>query len=241
MIRLLFGTWPRRGLTLAVCLLSFAMGLTGALVVGGRRSPAAAAKVRNLPGIGPVERAFLPPEAEKPAEEQGPQDVTTYRDVRPLSAEEIVELIESMKQQRQQLTQRTAELTSEQKRLGIYREELTKEREQIELLREKVTGDWEKLRKAQAEFAKEVASVGVEEEGNLRKLAQQYEQMKPDKAASIVAQLDENRAAKVLFLMRERNVAKILESMDQAIAARLTEKMALMRQPQAPAVAEKKG
>ena len=232
MIKLLFGTWPRRILTVVACLVSFALSLTLALVMAVQKSPASAAAVQRVPLVGglAVKVAGVSGDrAEKKDAFDAGEDVKTFRDIRPLSAEEISELIQDLRQQRDVYMKQGAAMKREQKRLSMYRIELTKEREALDRLRKEIASEWEELKKARASLEQEVAVMRGDETGNLKKLAQQYESMKPEKAAPIITQLPENTAAKVLFLMRERNVAKIMEQLDQGAAARLSEKMAMLK------------
>jgi len=232
MMRLLFGSWPRRGMTAAACVMAFVMGLTGAMLVAARKSPAYAEQVKRIPLIGSVAAAMGGADSATPADDglaKG-EDVQTYRDIRPLSAEEISQLIEALREQRRIYLDQQGELKREQRRLSIARADLAKERKAIDDLRKKVAEEWEEIKKAREDLKKQVAVLKGEETANLKKLAQQYEAMKPDKAAPILKQLSENTAAKIMYLMRERSVGKILENLDEDAATRLSEKMALLRQ-----------
>lgn len=231
MMRLLFGSWPRRGITVAACVMAFAMGLTGALVVAVRKSPAQAEQVRRIPLIGSV-AAAMAGTAEATLSDDGlakGEDVETYRDIRPLSTEEISQLIEALRKQRRIYLDQRGDFKREQRRLSMARADLAKERKAIDGLREKVANEWDEIRKAREDLKKQVAVLKGEETANLKKLAKQYEAMKPEKAAPILKQLSENTAAKIMYLMRERNVGKILESLDEDAATRLSEKMALLK------------
>ena len=198
-------------------------------------SPAAAPAVARVPVIGPmaVSIADLAPRRTasepKPAE-QSKQDVPTYRDLKPLSAEEIAQLIEDLKEERQACADRAQELDREKKRVDLYRAEIAKEREQLLALREKVVSQWEEIKKARAAMDRQVTEIQTLEAKNLKQLAASYEAMKPERAVLIVKKLDEQTAAKTLFLMRERAAAKIIEQLDQDTAAKLTERMTLMKQ-----------
>jgi len=232
MMDLLFGTWARRLTTLLVLLAAFAASLVAALGVAVSRSPAAADAAEKIPLLGNLavalaERNAGPAQTAKDA--PAPEE-KRFRELRPLSAEEIDELIRDLKDQRLQYVQKAALLEREQRRLDLYREELAKEREALEKLRADIAAKWEECRKARAALQRQVTDLDAVEAKNLKQLASAYEAMKPERAAAIVQSLDESIAAKTLYLMRERAVAKIMEHLDQDSAARLIQRMTLLRQ-----------
>jgi flagellar motility protein MotE (MotC chaperone) len=235
MIEMLFGTWRRRIITVLACVLSFFVSLTAAVTVAVVHSPAAAPAAARLPVIGPVAVSIAAwrhggplqpePEAQVPANEEIP----TFRDLKPLSAEEIAQLIEDLKAERQLCAERAQQLDRESKRVDLSREEVAKEREQLLALRDKVVSQWEEIKKAREGMDRQVTEIQTLEAKNLKQLAVSYEAMKPERAVLIIKKLDEQTAAKTLFLMRERAAGKIMEQLDQETAARLTERMALMK------------
>jgi len=233
MTHYLIGTWRGRLVLLAIVLITFVISLTATLVVGVGKLPESAAAAGKLPLVGPVsvalaERFYGAPTPPPPPE----PDIQTIRDLRPLSSDEINQLMEDLKKQRQVYLDRLVEVENDTKRLDLYRNDLAKEREAIDALRTEIVSQWDEIRKARASLDKQVTDLTNIEEKNLKQLATSYEAMKPDKAAAIVTKLDEATAVKTLFLMRERSAAKIIENLDGEIAARLTERMALVRQPQ---------
>jgi len=234
MIQMLFGTWRRRIVTVLACVLAYVVSLTTSLTVAAVHSPAVAPTVARVPVIGPMAVSIatwrhggsLQP---KPVEE-AKEDVPTYRDLKPLSAEEIAQLIEDLKNEQQLCADRTQELDREKKRVDLSRTEVAKEREQLLALREKVVSQWEEIKKAREGMDRQVTEIETLEAKNLKQLATSYEAMKPERAVLIVKKLDEPTAAKTLFLMRERAAGKIIEQLDPETAAKLTERMALMKQ-----------
>jgi flagellar motility protein MotE (MotC chaperone) len=234
MIQMLFGTWRRRIVTVLACVLAFLVSLATALTVAVTHSPAAAPVVARVPVIGPMSVSIATWRhggslAPKPVEEVK-VDVPTYRDMKPLSGEELAQLIEDLKAERQLCAERAQELDREKKRVDLSRAEIAKEREQLLTLREKVVSQWEEIKKAREGMDRQVTEIQTLEAKNLKQLATSYEAMKPERAVLIVKKLDEQTAAKTLFLMRERGAAKIIELLDQDTAAKLTERMALMKQ-----------
>jgi len=232
MIKILFGNWPRRIVTVLVCMLSFLISITGALTVGVKNSPEHAGQIKRLPLVGTLAVQISGVLDKAPGEGSLAlgQDVETYRDVRPLSAEEISNLIMHLKSQREAYKQQVLELGREQKRIGAYRAELAKEREEIDKLRNSIYAEWEEIKKAKDELEKKMAILKSEEAVNLKKLALQYKAMKAEKAAEILEQLEQSTAAKILYLMPERNAGKILEQLGKGLAPQLIEKMRLLKQ-----------
>ena len=231
MIRLLFGTWPRRALTLAVCGVAFIVSLTAALTVGILRLPTAADAARQIPVFGSVAVSLAewrhgPLQGTKSDAEE---DVETFRDLRPLTADEITDLIQSLKEQREIYLQKKKETENENKRLAVYRGELAEERKQIQTIKDQVGAQWDEIKKAREALSREVMELGAVEAKNLKQLAGTYEAMKPDRAALTVKKLDDATATKILYLMRERSTGKILEQLDEETAARLTEAMMLLK------------
>ncbi len=232
MMNLLFGTWVRRLITLFVLLTAFAASLVGALAVAVSRSPAAAAAVEKIPIAGDLAVALAERHTAQPIQGHEPpeKEEKSFRQLRPLSAEEITELIGDLKDQRLQYVEKTALLERERHRLELYRGELSKERELLEKLRDEIAAQWEGCKKARASLQRQVIDLNAVEAKNLKQLASAYEAMKPDRAAVIVQNLDENIAAKTLYLMRKRSVAKIMENLDPESATKLIERMTLLRQ-----------
>lgn len=231
-MNLLFGSWARRGIIAAACIMAFTLGLTGALVTAVKKAPATYMEsVKKVPVVGPLAIKLAGPQEiieNKDTLDAG-EDVKTYREIRPLSAEEISQLIEDLREQKRIYSEQRAEVVREQKRLSMARADLAKERQAIDALREKVSTEWEEIQKARDDLKKKVAVMESDETVNLKKLAKQYEAMKPDKAAAVLQELSENTAAKIMFLMRERAVGKILEKLDKEAVTRLSEKMALLK------------
>jgi flagellar motility protein MotE (MotC chaperone) len=232
MIHYLLGTWRGRALTLAVVLLTFVISLTASLAVAVGKMPESARAAARLPVLGPLSVAlaerYYGVSTEPPAPEP---DIPNIRDLRPLSSEEINQLMQDLKSQRQVYLDKFAEVEKESKRVEICRKDLAKEREEIDALREEIVSQWDEIKKARTSLDKQITDLTGIEEKNLKQLASSYEAMKPDRAAEIVAKLDEATAVKTLYLMRERSAAKVIENLDQDTAARLTERMALVRRP----------
>lgn len=231
MMQILFSSWPRRLFTLVTCLVAFAMSLTLALMVGVTRSHTAAPAAAKIPVLGTMavrlaEWRHGPLNGESDEVEE---DVQTFRELRPLTAGEVTQLIQSLKDQRNVYLEQCEELAKNDKRLALYRLELDEERKQVEGIKNDIADQWDQLRKSRDEFKREVLSLDAVEARNLKQLASTYAAMKPNIAGSTVAKLDEDTAIKLLSLMRERSAAKILEQLDDEVAARLTERMITLK------------
>ena len=232
MIRMLLGTWRRRLLTLAACLVAFCVSLVAALSTGLARSPSSVASVRQFPlfgkmavavvesRMGPLDRGSAPKQE---------KEIPSFRQIAPLSAEEIAQLIEALKKQRQVYLDKVEGASRTEMRLDVYRKELTAEREQVESLKNEIAKQWDALNAATQSLNRQITELSDIEAKNLKQLAATYEAMSPDKAAGIVAKLDESTATKTLYLMRDRSAAKVLENMDQDAAARLSQRILLLK------------
>ena len=232
MIRTLFGNWRRRLLTLAACFAAFCVSLVAALSLGLTRSPSSIESVKRFPLFGKVAVAIVEsrmgPLDNRPAAEKE-EEIPSFRQIAPLSAEEITKLIEALKQQHQIYEDKVNEVSRTEMRLDVYRKELTAERERVEALKQEIAKQWDALNAATQSLNRQITELSEIEAKNLKQLASTYEAMSPDKAASIVAKLDEATATKTLYLMRDRSAAKVLEHMDQDAAARLSQRILLLK------------
>jgi flagellar motility protein MotE (MotC chaperone) len=225
MFSILLGTWTRRGVTVVICLISFVVGLTGALATTVRKSPDFRGQVIGIPVVGQVAVMLSGVKAPDAGTVEEEELGRSYVREHPLSAEEIAQLIQDLKQQRQALRARATELTREQKRLALHRQDLLKERKEIDSLRTQITSEWDAIKKARESIGERMAVMNSDEGKNLKKLAKTYESMKPDRAAAALGQLDEATVAKILYLMRDRSVGKIMGALEADKAASLTIKM----------------
>jgi flagellar motility protein MotE (MotC chaperone) len=122
-----------------------------------------------------------------------------------------------IRQQADQLDQRTARLAAEKQEL------------------EKMRSDIEGMRRQMDE---RVIAIGVDEAKNLRTLAQTYAVLSPHAAVTILREMDDTTVVKILSLMKADIVGPIFEEMakpnggDDALAKRaaaLSEKIRLMK------------
>lgn len=118
---------------------------------------------------------------------------------------EVDQLIAEMKQEKESLTRREAQLKE-------FAERLQTERLEINLVLQAV-------HQLQTEFDKNVVRVTAEESVNVKKLARTYAAMTPEGAAPILKQMDETTLVKILAAMKESETAPILEAMAHQGAA----------------------
>ena len=112
---------------------------------------------------------------------------------------EVDLLIEELKQQKEAITKREAQLNELDERLQAERLELNL-----------VTHN---VHEMQAQFDTNVVRILAEETANVKKLARTYAAMTPEGAAPILKQLEEATLVKILATMKESEVAPILEAM----------------------------
>lgn len=112
---------------------------------------------------------------------------------------EVDLLIEELKQEKEALTKRQAQLNELDERLQA-------ERLEINLVTQS-------LSQMQAQFDTNVVRLLAEEASNVKKLAKTYAAMTPEGAATIMKQLEETTLVKILACMKESETAPILEAM----------------------------
>jgi flagellar motility protein MotE (MotC chaperone) len=112
---------------------------------------------------------------------------------------EVDQLIAEMKQEKESLAKRDAQLKE-------FAERLQTERLEINLVLQAV-------QQLQTEFDNRVVRVTAEESANVKKLARTYAAMTPEGATPILKQMDETTLVKILATMKESETAPILEAM----------------------------
>lgn len=112
---------------------------------------------------------------------------------------EVDLLIAELKQEKEALTTRTAELNELAERLRAERLELNQVTQMVYQM--------------QAEFDRNVVRVTSEEAANVKRLARTYAAMSPEGAVAILKQLDETTLVKILANMKESEIALLLEAM----------------------------
>jgi flagellar motility protein MotE (MotC chaperone) len=131
--------------------------------------------------------------AEKPAAPSGPS--WTFENP------EMSELISELKEQREALRTRAAQLDELEARLKSERQEIYSVTQAVYQLKTNIEGT--------------VTRVGQEEAVNLRKLAKVYAAMSPEGAGRILREMEDEQLVKILAVMKESESAPILESLAQ--------------------------
>jgi flagellar motility protein MotE (MotC chaperone) len=112
---------------------------------------------------------------------------------------EVDQLLQEMKNEKELLAKRAAELKELEARLAAERAELNQ-----------VT---QRVTQVQQEFDQTVVRIKEEETPNLKKLVKMYTTMSPEGASAIFRELDDEVIVKLLALMKEDQSAPLLESM----------------------------
>jgi flagellar motility protein MotE (MotC chaperone) len=112
---------------------------------------------------------------------------------------EVDELIADLQHQKNVLDDREHQLNDLAARLKVERDEIT-------VVRQNVT-------EMQANFDRDVVSVGEEETANLKRLAKIYAAMSPEGAAGIFHEMKDDEVVKVFVFMKDGETAPILEVM----------------------------
>jgi flagellar motility protein MotE (MotC chaperone) len=152
----------------------------------------------------------------------------------PPDVETVLRLFQQVKQRREDLDRREAEVQRREARLRAIEGEVETQYEALRLLQEELNA---RLNAAKAEAAKTQAPPPTDEqkkqeaerlkerEANVERLAHVFEKMKPAEAAKVVPQMEEGLAVDVLVKLKERQAAAILGGIEPALAGRLSQKM----------------
>lgn len=172
-------------------------------------------------------------------------------------AEEAVQLANSLRTRLAAVRERELSLAGRQRQLELVFNDIKSERGTIDELRKQVASEMSAvetqlrvLEKKRAdldekqqqvtdhvkEMEKNVVQLDGMEQGNLKKIAEMYNNIAPESAGKILKQLAESgkmdTAIKLLGLMKERQAAKVLAELDDpALAAQLLEKMKDVKRP----------
>ena len=114
---------------------------------------------------------------------------------------EVDQLLQEIKNEKELLAKRAAELKELEGRLAAERAELNQ-----------VT---QRVAQIQQEFDQTIVRIKEEETPNLKKLAKMYMTMSPEGASAIFRELDDEVIVKLLVLMKEDQSAPLLEAMAQ--------------------------
>lgn len=147
---------------------------------------------------------------------------------KPLSSSEVSKMINEITEEKREYKKKKELLDLREKMLESVRADLEKERYEIETLREELNKAFELITARMQELKKETIQFDDLESENIKKLAEIYGGMKPQKAAMILKEMDEETAVKLLTMMDKKTSAKILESVTPFLAVKLSEKLKLL-------------
>lgn len=155
------------------------------------------------------------PEVIRPKESRPPWDMWTP---------EIEKVAKELKLERDGLREREQAVVQRETRLAAESAELARTRKEIEAQR--------------AEISQLLTAVGVDEQKNLKSLAQTYASLTPKAAVAIFSEMDDSTVVKILSLMKADTVGPIFEEMSKdkseknnqaQRAAVLSERLRLMK------------
>ncbi|MCF6149314.1 MAG: hypothetical protein E3K37_11735 [Candidatus Kuenenia sp.] len=147
---------------------------------------------------------------------------------KPLSSSEVSRMINEITEEKREYKKKNELLEFKEKMLESLRVDLEKERNELEALREELNKAFELITVRMQELKKETIQFDEVESKNIKKLADVYGGMKPQKAAMILKEMDEETAVKLLTMMDKKTSAKILESVTPFLAVKLSEKLKLL-------------
>ena len=105
-----------------------------------------------------------------------------------------------------------AQLRDEQKAMDAREQKLDEWQQSLDAQKEQMNMITQQVWQLQTDFDKSVVRVTEEETSNLKRLAKVYADMKPDYAATAMAQLDDVVIVKIMLFMKENETAAILET-----------------------------
>lgn len=144
--------------------------------------------------------------------------------------EEMKTLARELQEEKDALKKREDELARREARFAAERQELMKERKELQAM--------------QADIAKRVTEISVDEVRNLKTLANTYSNLSPKALITIFKEMDDASVVKILALMKTDVVSPLFEEMtkqaqsDPALAkriAQLSEKLRFFRTASATA------
>ncbi|MBM4055519.1 MAG: hypothetical protein FJ264_12825 [Planctomycetes bacterium] len=147
---------------------------------------------------------------------------------KPLSSSEVSRMISEITAEKEDYKRKKELLDFREKMLESLRIDLEKERSELETLREEMNKAFELITVRMQELKKETIQFDEVESKNIKKLADVYGGMKPQKAAMILKEMDEETAVKLLTMMDKKTSAKILESVTPFLAVKFSEKLKLL-------------
>jgi len=155
-------------------------------------------------------------------------------------ARALAALVEQLEKKRDEsdtlllrLRRKSRELAVWERQLKAERETLQKrfaaERADLEKVRAQVVAERQRLRKLRI-------ALDREESANLKKTAEIYGKMEPDRAARILAEMylkgGQDEVVKIVHLMQDRAAANLLAALpDEAVSAEITRKLAHVGRP----------
>jgi len=194
----------------------------------------------------------------KPKVDETPDDGKSIVRPNPVTnPDEATKLAAQLKEQQESLKLREARLEAKQKQLEVVLIDIRAERDQMEKLRRDLgnelkllnakAADLEKkasdikdqqaaLAKGNIELTKGKVEIEKEEAKNILKMANQFDSMAADSAATILKSMTDSgkmeTAVKILSQMKDRQAAQVLAAMpDATLAAQLLEKMKTLKRP----------
>ncbi|MDR4509058.1 MAG: hypothetical protein MRJ65_12650 [Candidatus Brocadiaceae bacterium] len=148
---------------------------------------------------------------------------------KPLSSHEIAKMLKELEKEKNEYERRKEHFDFKEKVLLTMQEDLEKERQELETLKQELSKFLDLVTIKKEELKQETIQIDEVESKNLKKLADVYSNMKPQKAAMIMREMDENMAVKLLTMMDKKTSAKILETIDPTLAVKFSKKLKLVQ------------
>ncbi|HHT9126583.1 MAG TPA: MotE family protein [Candidatus Brocadiia bacterium] len=145
--------------------------------------------------------------------------------LKPFSNSDMAKFIAEIEVHRREYEKKKELLTWKEKVLQSMEANLDAEKKELISLKHEITEIIKSASEKKVELEKEVINFEQSETKNLKKLAEVYGGMKPDKAAAIIKEMDDDTAVKLLSTMDGRDSSKILQAIEPDRAVKLSEKI----------------
>jgi flagellar motility protein MotE (MotC chaperone) len=159
---------------------------------------------------------------------RGADGVPAYIDApKGFSSKELLDILEDAREARERCDREWAAIEVKQADLERLREDLADREGEIKKMMEELSARKAEFDAARDRLREEVVTIEENEDRNIRKLAELYENMKPpDTAARHFDDMDVDQAVKILARMDPAKAAKILPYITADRVKLLTEKLA---------------
>ncbi len=138
---------------------------------------------------------------------------------------ELDRLVAELRQTRTTYREREAAMQQTDRQREFEEREIRDRRRHVESLLEELRLGQAELDRERQRLQQDMVRYDAAEKKNMKLVAEQFENMKPDEAARALTEMEEDEVVKVLAEMAARKSGKIMGAFEPAYAARIAHKM----------------